>query len=252
MPKSLVSDNGTVFTSKEFTEFTKNNAISHVTSAPYHPATNGLAERAVQTFKRTMRKQGDGTLETRLSRFLFSYRITPHATTGETPAKLLMGRELRSHLSNLHPALTDRVRTAQQRQKDKHDKSAKARELAVGDAVYARSYTDAKWVPGTIQSRTGPISSTVRLEPGKGVIRRHDDQLRPRTLPITDTAESADSQADSITPITETPSLAAHTQNNNNADVNTDTLVPVPGNSSTPARRYPARARKVPDRFMYN
>ena len=51
LPEMLVIDNGSVFTSSEFQDFTKRNGIRHVTSAPYHPASNGLAERVVQTFK---------------------------------------------------------------------------------------------------------------------------------------------------------------------------------------------------------
>ena len=47
LPEMLVSDNGSVFTSSEFEEFTKQNGIRHVRSASYHPASNGLAERAV-------------------------------------------------------------------------------------------------------------------------------------------------------------------------------------------------------------
>ena len=80
----VVSDNGPSFVSKEFEEFIKRNGIRHVKSAPYHPSTNGLVERAVQTFKRAMKKQS-GTLETRLSRFLFKYRTTPHTTTDYHP-----------------------------------------------------------------------------------------------------------------------------------------------------------------------
>lgn len=44
LPDILVSDNGAEFTSGEFGVFLKRNGIRHLTSAPYHPATNGLAE----------------------------------------------------------------------------------------------------------------------------------------------------------------------------------------------------------------
>ena len=49
LPEMLITDNGSVFTSAEFKEFLNRNGIQHITSAPYHPASNGLAERAVQT-----------------------------------------------------------------------------------------------------------------------------------------------------------------------------------------------------------
>ena len=77
IPETVVTDNGSNFTSVEFENFLKSNVIHHIKAAPYHPASNGLAERAVQTFKSGMRKLTDGTLETRVARFLFNYRITP-------------------------------------------------------------------------------------------------------------------------------------------------------------------------------
>ena len=108
IPELLVSDNSSVFTSVEFKIFTKNNGIRHTTSAPYHPATNGLAERAVQTFKSFLKKTPDGALEDRLSKFLLNYRLTPHSTTGITPAELLLGRRPRSVLDLVRPDLSKR------------------------------------------------------------------------------------------------------------------------------------------------
>ena len=45
IPKMLVTDNGTAFTSTEFDQFAKQNGIRHITTLPYHLASNGLAEQ---------------------------------------------------------------------------------------------------------------------------------------------------------------------------------------------------------------
>ena len=58
LPDSIVSDNGTAFTSQEFSVFCKANGIRHIRSAPRHPSTNGLAKRAVQVFKILCKENG--------------------------------------------------------------------------------------------------------------------------------------------------------------------------------------------------
>lgn len=105
IPEQLVSDNGSQFMSEEFQVFMKVNGIKHITSAPYHPATNGLAERAVQTFKKALRSTAGSIkpLEERLAKFLMAYRNTPHSTTGESPAQLMLGRPLRTGLDLQKP-----------------------------------------------------------------------------------------------------------------------------------------------------
>ena len=52
LPEQIVSDNGPQFVSEEFYQFMQGNGIHHIRCAPYHPASNGLAERFVRTFKR--------------------------------------------------------------------------------------------------------------------------------------------------------------------------------------------------------
>ena len=95
IPEVVVTDNGTPFTSTEFSDFTRKNGIRHVRVSPYHPSSNGLAERAVKTFKEGMKKASNtGSIESQMARMLFQYRITPHSTTGVTPAELLFGRRI--------------------------------------------------------------------------------------------------------------------------------------------------------------
>ena len=70
----LVLDNGTAlaFTSTEFQEFVSHDGICHITSAPYHLALTGLAERAVQSLKQRSRKNTSADdMETRIPKFLF-------------------------------------------------------------------------------------------------------------------------------------------------------------------------------------
>lgn len=72
-PEQLVSDNGAQFVSQEMDTFLKVNGVQHIRAAPYHPATNGLAERFVQTLKHSLKaSQGQGTLHQRLHGFLLT------------------------------------------------------------------------------------------------------------------------------------------------------------------------------------
>ncbi|XP_062518967.1 uncharacterized protein K02A2.6-like [Corticium candelabrum] len=89
IPDKLLSGNGSVFTSQEFTDFVKSNGINHIKTATYHPSSNGLAERAVQVLKKGLSLTKQGTLTYRLTQVLFSYQITPHSTTGISPVELM-------------------------------------------------------------------------------------------------------------------------------------------------------------------
>ena len=81
-----------------------------------------------------MKKQGDGFVDTKLTRFLLSNRITPQSTTGESPAQLRWGRSPISHLDLLRPDVATRVHEAQSRQKKQHDQHSRTRGVKLGDA----------------------------------------------------------------------------------------------------------------------
>ena len=57
VPGQLVSNNGPQLKSQEFEQFLKRNGIKHITSAPYHPATNGLAECCVESFNNGLKRE---------------------------------------------------------------------------------------------------------------------------------------------------------------------------------------------------
>ena len=101
-PHTLVTDNATTFTSEEFQDWCKQRGIVHLTEAPYHPSTNGAAERLVQTFKQALRKASDPPKKA-LLQFLMQYRRTP-LSFGYSPSELLNGRQIRTQLDVLLPS----------------------------------------------------------------------------------------------------------------------------------------------------
>ena len=105
LPLTLVTDNGTQFTSDEFERFCRENGIRHILTAPYHPSSNGEAERMVQNVKNSLKAMAaePGDLTCRIQRFLFNYRTTPNAVTGKSSADIHRGRPLRSRLDQLRP-----------------------------------------------------------------------------------------------------------------------------------------------------
>ena len=180
LPEVMVSDNGTAFTSSEFAEFVKRNGIRHVRTPPYHPSSNGLVERAVQTFKGSFKRSRQGSINTRVSRFLFTYRMTPHSSTGISPAELMFGRKLHCQLDLLKPSRGRKARQAQDQQRKTRDKRSKLRSFKLNEQVYVRNYGPGpRWLPGVVVKFEGSVLLEVRLRDGR-IVRRHADQLRPR------------------------------------------------------------------------
>ena len=75
LPHIIRSDNGPCYNSKEFQQFLQRYNITHQTSSPHHPRSNGFVERMVGVAKKLMDKAGrEGKL---WISGLYDYRVTP-------------------------------------------------------------------------------------------------------------------------------------------------------------------------------
>ena len=245
IPDTIVSDNGTPFVNELFTEFTTKNGVKHITVAPYHPASNGMAERAVQVFKKGFNMFKSGSVATRLSRFLLSYRCLPHTTTGRSPAEMLMGRRLRTQLDSVHPDTASKVSEKQQKQKDYHDKHCASRSFESGDLVYI-STRSKDWIDGVIVDKTGPVSYTLELPDGR-IIKRHVDHLRKK-LDNSCVEQSIPPPPEPVTPIPER--MPASTSPVTTA--RTPPIIVQDSTPTTPDLRRSNRMIKPPQRLGWN
>ncbi|CAF4637437.1 unnamed protein product [Rotaria sp. Silwood2] len=218
-PASLVSDNGPPFNSNEMVKFYMTYGIDHITSPPYHPASNGIAERFVRSFKEAMLKQqqsGVTNRSTALRNVLRNYRWTPHTSTGVSPASMMFKHSIRTELDMMKP--------------HKSTLSEQKTKFKIGDAVWTLIYKPSKqrqWESATITKILGSTVYKVKSSDGQHH-KRHQNQLRPRCTTDVNSFEIdilPDDTLDTKSPSTTVQSF----------------------NLSSP--RYPTRIRKPPDRY---
>ena len=214
-PHAIVTDNAPTFLSEEFQTWCRERGITHLTGAPYHPATNGAAERLVQTFKQSMRKTSTPS-KTELQEFLLQYRSTP-LSSGYSPCELLHGRQIRSKQDALSPppphvaqGKQARDATKDQLQEKSHLISKVTYLYSVGAPCYALYYgpkrnKKPRWVPAVVTKVLGSRTVNVHIHPKGPTWRRHIDQLRPYgVVEDTDPGETPTLQSGNSTPFSTT------------------------------------------------
>ena len=171
LPDKLVSDNGPQFTSDEFKEFMLNCGILHIKTAPYHPQTNGEAERFVQTFKNFVKRADhDKNLNQRqideaILKFLMTYRCTPHSGTEMSPSYLMLNRQIK----NVFDLLRTKTSKIEIKNLEHQDKNCKAvSEYTEGESILFRNYNSQnKWEKGIVQKKIGSciisLNITIKL-----------------------------------------------------------------------------------------
>jgi len=59
LPEEVVTDNSPQFIASEFVDFLKQNGVKQMPVPPYHPSSNGAAERTVQIPKQALQKEAE-------------------------------------------------------------------------------------------------------------------------------------------------------------------------------------------------
>lgn len=145
--------------------------VKHFTSAPYHPATNGQAERMVAETKCTLGKLRERTLLCRISRFLYKQHSTI-TTSGKTPAELMFGRHCATVLDRMHSHLPSEPLQDSSRTADNVIHFHKYQ------LVYMPNFSaEPRWVPAVVVQSTGSRSYLLKTSDGS-VHRRHVDYIR--------------------------------------------------------------------------
>lgn len=189
-PDVMVSDNAAIFKSNEFQSFCTNSGIFQKFIAPGHPATNGLAERNVQTLKQRLAAMAEdpSPISKKVRGILFKYRATP-LRNGKTPSEMYLGRQIRVQLDALKPSKLSKAPTQQD----------PAREFSEGDRVMARYYTANKptWKLGIVIKKLGRLLYTVKLDNGY-IFKRHINQLLSSNIKLPQSTSTQDLESESI------------------------------------------------------
>ncbi|XP_037822569.1 uncharacterized protein K02A2.6-like [Lucilia sericata] len=152
--------------------------------SPGHPATNGQAENFVKSLKKSiyanLNSEKKENIDVILNRFLMDYRNTKHSSTGESPAKIFIGRSIRTRLDLIKPPLFKNKMLENQMKSISNHKGNRSVTFEKGQNVFIRDYTNVNkesWAPAIIKDRTGSLSYQCILSTGR-VIKRHTDQIR--------------------------------------------------------------------------
>ena len=156
IPDIVISDNGPQFSSGTFHQFALEYSFQHHTSSPYHPRSNGMAEKAVQTIKNLLKKATEDGKDFYLA--LLDLRNTPISEDSGSPVQRLMGRRTKTLLPTAQQLLIPKQIEPQVVKKTIQDQKVKQKfyynrhakqlpPLSVGDKV--QTQTNGYWNPAT-------------------------------------------------------------------------------------------------------
>ena len=184
-PHVIRSDNGPCYNSKEFQQMLQRYNITHQTSSPHHPRSNGFAERMVGVAKKLMDKAGSEGKPWISG--LYEYRVTPQSSSIASPLQLITQCTPREKdLPQLPSTLgaQEMYETHQEilrRQPNQPERNYI--ELTPGMAVWVQHRQNTSWEPATVVSQSSSNSYWIMQENGSDqprVYRRTRSMLKIR------------------------------------------------------------------------
>lgn len=197
LPTEIVADNGPPFGSLEFANFCLKYDIKLTNSPPYHPQSNGSAERNVQTTKKVFKKFCLGTekslsLQARVDKFLIHQRNVPSTVTNKTPSEMLFCFKPKIALDLLNPKIKvkfdlsknevneipSRVKKFKNKKMNwKNDQKFKEEEKV----MYRNHFkTDVSWIPATVLKKVSANTDSINVHNKVRLV--HVNQLRVSRL----------------------------------------------------------------------
>lgn len=245
-PERIISDNGTPFVSKEFTDFLSLCGIESVHSSLYYPQGNSTVERLHNTIKsklKRIRYDQAVPLQKVLDNIMFNIRSFPHDVTGQTPYFRLYGREMSSKLSKLSLTSGNNATCRKRNIPVEYGKKwTISREYKDGQQVFVRKGKGEpyKYV-GVIIRKIG--NGTYECEVEGRVCRFNQSHLKPRV--------SKTDQYDLENALKAYDSVVSKPIGNDVVNAPNDDVRPFTEVTSPPTLRRSTRSRHLPDRFIY-
>lgn len=181
LPEVIVSDNGPPFNSSQFVKFCQINGINVLKSPPYHPQSNGTAERHVQIVKAALDKfllqKTTLTVEQQIVNFLFSYRNTPGASSGLSPNDMIFKIKPKTRLALLKPKNGGSVQFKKTFDFVKPDTFSVGENVLVGNLG---PYCKDKWKEGVIVKGISAVTYLVKVE--DKIMYKHVNNLKKSVL----------------------------------------------------------------------
>lgn len=255
IPKEVLSDRGSNFMSTVMQQTFAMLGVTHITTSPYHPQTNGMLERFHSTLKAMLRKTTGvaDRWDEYLPYLCFAYRDTPHATLGFSPFELLYGRDVRGPLSivrqqwakkktqsrsivefvqdmqkkleEVSTLARDREEKTKAKVKTWYDQKARERNFEVGDQVLVllpedHCKTTAEWHgPYTVIRKASNVSYVIELPEKRQKLRQFHVNMLKKWIQAKQIATVLVADEEDMDQLAELPILTLEMTRNNTQPV---------------------------------